>query len=185
MRDNLTGLRTHGQVTRTWVPPVDPSGMIVYDESDKEWADYAGLSRYKEEPVDLWDVRDYQDQLLGYTRRDPALYFRECRGLPYLVPILRPARGFPFTNPFDSPDPIKYEPIQKARLELRPYQFSFMCEDGVRRGRRFICWFTSTGDAANLAITGWIECEGVDCQHDFAYKLARKAYMNQENLLAF
>lgn len=31
---DLERLRTHGQVTRTWVPTVDPSGMIVDEASD-------------------------------------------------------------------------------------------------------------------------------------------------------
>ena len=89
------GLQTHGQVVKTWIPPVCASGFITYDESDREWADYAGLSRYETKTVDLWDVRSHEDDaLLGYTRNDPAREFKLSRGMPMQVAIMRPWHGF-------------------------------------------------------------------------------------------
>lgn len=181
-REKLEGLRTHGQVVKTWIPPVCASGFITYDESDREWADYAGLSRYKEEPVALWDVRsNVDDSLLGYTRHDPATHHNERWGCPWLeVAVMRPRRGFRYYDRLQLDHPLEREPIERAHVDLRHFGFGFRGADGVNHQHIYICWFTMPGDAEKLAVAKWLECAGEDCKDDFARDLAMEAYKLDE-----
>ena len=160
-------LQTHGKTVRKFVPP--KTRFVQYEQSDEAFCVYAGIAKYSEQPVALWDVREQNGKLLGYTRHDPNVAL--CRsGSPYhSVRLMEPRRGFSI----DRPSMMDTNSVRTVELRTDTYNWSFAPHMPTLT---FICWFACLGDAEALARTGWLECIGEDCIDEFAYDLAREAY---------
>jgi len=159
-------LQTHGQTVQTFVPP--KTRFIQYEKSDEDFCVYAGIATYKTEPVALWDVREHNGNLLGYTRHNPNDALCQSGSGIHEVRIMEPVGGFKIQRLSEYVSPA----VRRVQVRINTMTWSF--KPNVRE--EFVCWFADLCDAEALARGRWLECVGDDNIEHFTHELARKAY---------
>jgi hypothetical protein len=167
-------LQTHGRLVETWNPPADR--FCQYEQSDRDWVEFfgfAGGGTYGEPKlVDLYDVRDLEENLVGYTDHNPA----DCRWGGMHVPVMTetpvsiwgPDLGFARRE-----DQV----IQEVQVNIMSYAVTVRVDrDGQPIRHCFDCWVINIMDAPKLAVCGWLKCLGEDNIHKFASDLHRQAF---------
>lgn len=158
-------LQTHGLTREVWIPPKER--FVTYEASDEAWAKPLGLGKVETKPVDLYDVRDQRNKLIGYTSHNPAKYIEEgCMDINVRVadsPSMR-RREIWGGEPIDF---LKMQPYQTIRLRI--YRIDMY-------GHNYWTWVADICDAELLARAEWIKCIGEDHIHRFASELRFRAY---------
>ena len=155
------GLRSHGLFESRWIPP--KGRFVSLEAKDESWARYFGLGSIETRQMELYDVRDWDNKLVGYSSYDPA----SCRQNRMLVAVLEDA------EPFWSYRSDKCERTGRVKsIEVAIRRVS-VCHES------FVCWFIRIQDAEALARGGWLKCIGEDRIDDFVWDLQRRAYVTE------
>lgn len=152
------GLRSHGLVESKWIPP--KGRFVSLEAKDESWARYFGLGTIETRPMELYDVRDWNNKLIGYSGMNPA----NCRNGQMLVAVLEDADA---VWPSLSKRPERFGDVKSIQVYTRLLD--------VKR-ERFICWLVRIDDAESLARGGWLKCIGQDRLEEFCWDLRRQAY---------
>ena len=165
-------LQTHGRHIETWKPPAGDR-FVEYEESDRDWVQFFGFGgggTTRRELVDFYDVRDREENLVGYTDMNPA----DCRwgylDLAVMTeePCIRPTEMVSMSRD------CGYELV---RVEALPYRMEFWTRGDPREKRHdFLCWVIDIQDAPKLALCDWLKCRGEDNIRQFASDLRRQAH---------
>lgn len=156
-------LQTHGQYTTQWVPPKSDR-FTVYDAGDEAWARPLGLGTVEQCLVNLYDVRDERNDLVGYTRNDPVAHYRrhgytlhvhclDCDDYPTFH--RKEDRGLPC-----EPKPFRHIEIRLVQLEV--------C------GERFLSWHVPLQYGAQLMDAGFLACIGPDHRSRYVAELRQR-----------
>lgn len=157
-------LQTHGQYTSRWVPP-KPDRFTVYDAGDEAWARPLGLGSVESCLVSLYDVRDERNDLVGYTRHNPASHYE--RKLHALHVYCLDCDDYPtFRASEDRGVPCEYKPFRT--IEIRLIQLA-IC------GEYFIAWHVPLQYGAQLMDAGWLDCIGPDHKSRYVNELRRRS----------
>ncbi len=157
------GLRSHGCVERKWVPT--KSRFTSLEAKDESWARYFGLGRIVTIPMELYDVRDWDKKLVGYSEMDPSKCWRDRM----LVSVLEErvvGRCFQETLVSQS-TPARRGSVKTIEVATRLHTIGM---------EYFVSWSVHIEDAEALARAGWLKCIGKDHFEEFCYKLQRRAY---------
>jgi len=156
-------LQTHGQYTSRWVPP-KPDRFTVYDASDEAWARPLGLGSVEQCLVNLYDVRDERNDLVGYTQHNPEAYYNRKQ----------------FSLWIGSLRDLEYPEIQVAQLRHDAFQPDSICRIEIRLvqfeicGERFISWHVPLQYGAELMASGWLACIGPDYRDRYVRELRQR-----------
>ena len=150
-------LRSHNFFDRRWVPPAGDR-FCQLEPGDEKWASFFGLGHYVETKKKLYDVRDSEGDLIGYTRYDPT----QNDGRRYLDIPLCTAAAVQRTDEAI----IQNDTFQMVRVSVGKYNF----DDYI-----FLCWFAALQDAEVLVRTRWIEYLGEDDRERYLYELRIRA----------
>lgn len=153
-------LQTHGKYTTRWVPP-KADRFTVYEASDEAWARPLGLGSVEQCLVDLYDVRDERNALVGYTRHNPESYHRRKQFSMWIGSLLdleRPEmRVAQLRHDAFKPDSI-------CRIEIRLVQL-------VYYGEHFVSWHVPLQYGAELMDAGFLVCIGPDHRDRYVREL--------------
>lgn len=154
-------LQTHGLFEERWIPPKER--FVVYEKSDEEWCRFFGIGEVVQEPVQLFDVRDGNTELVGYTNRNPAIEIEKYGKWKIALPIISRSRICMFGegNPVDG-----WNGIREVFVYIR--RFSYMRES-------FLAWQCCIHDAEALLRAGWIKCIGEDNIEQLAYEIRKRS----------
>ena len=148
-------LQTHG--LKVWATPL-PGRFVTYDESDRAWMEPLGLGRMVLDS--LYDVRDVDFTLVGYTRARPTYERRSIQ-----IGLVESAIGSVAYRPC-----IILEQPKFRTIEIRTHLVHW---DGDPR----VCWVVSPSVACDLILTPFIVAIGEDRKHkalhDYRYEKMR------------
>lgn len=149
-------LQTHGRYVETWVPPQER--FVRYEKSDERWARPLGIGTVERRLQDLYDVRDEQFGLLGYTYHNPVMESpRQLIELAFLEDCESLWRA-------DSHAPSK---VREIAVRTKVCGF---------RGERFVHWAVALEDAGFLIESGWICAFGCDNKYEWMHELKRRQH---------
>ena len=166
-------LQTSGLLVETWVPP--KTRFVTYEKRDEEWARFCGIGHVKTEPAPLYDVRDEQSELIGYTKWNPVDQVKT--GNPYM-------RLHVFEDLLDRFDyqwpsgKVRYKEIKVRDIEVRIGSIGFSVS-----GDFCEVWRARLQDAESLVRCGFIECLGEDNMEKFCRELRRRAWAKMDRHL--
>jgi hypothetical protein len=161
----LKPLQTHGIMVDTWIPPKHP--FVQYEPRDEAWGRYAGVGRIESRLAELYDVRDENNELIGYTKKHPVEAMEFSRGGQYLTQV---AVSVPM--PYLAHDFSKPSPYRRIALDFRMHRFA--CD-----GDDYLSWFARLVDGELLVRSRFIECIGQDHINEFAFAIRRR-YLDRE-----
>lgn len=151
------GLRSHGCVERKWVPT--KGRFTSLEAKDESWARFFGLGRITTAPFELYDVRDWDNKLVGYSDMDPSKWGRDRM----LVPV-----GRCFQEMLASHStPARRGSVKNIEVATRLHTIGM---------EYFVFWSVRIEDAEALTRAGWLKCIGQDHLEEFCYGLQRRAY---------
>lgn len=157
------GLRTHGCVETKWVPT--KGRFTSLEAKDESWARYFGLGKIVTVPMELYDVRDWDNKLVGYSEMDPAKLGRNRD--KWLVSVLEDD-GLALRWPHEGYS--RNACVKTIEVATR------LCRI---QSDSFVHWSVKIQDAELLARAGWLKCIGQDRIEDFCWALRRRAYERQ------
>lgn len=157
-------LQTHGQYTTRWVPP-KADRFTVYDAGDEAWARPLGLGSVERCLVNLYDVRDEHNDLVGYTRHNPEAYHRRKQ----------------FSLWIGSLQDCEYEKMSVAQTRHDAFRPDSICSIEIRlvqiviSGERFVSWYVPLQYGAELMDAGFLACIGPDHRSRYVRELRQRA----------
>lgn len=180
-------LQTHDQRGKDrWIPPVDPSGFCVYEQSDRELCEYMRKpgTIVPGELLPYYDVRERDScDLLGYTKQNPVEWFERQRSTWMDLRVMTSPR-----NHFGARDTGMYnarhaeEGTEVISIEVNFFRVSYnVSRNDEPTTHTFISWFVEPHQAHKLAIADWLLCLGEDHKDRFIHDLTMKAYEKHES----
>lgn len=152
---DIPPLQTHGIYDETWVPP--KTRWITYEKRDEQWARYCGIGEIVRSLVPLYDVRDEEGKLLGYTRHRP-----DYNGFELTLRKAHPRSRIWFGY-------REIKPPDTRCIEVFVQRYG-LC------GQNFLCWKAQLSDAPDLIECRWIEVIGEDCIQEALELAERRLY---------
>tara|TARA_R110002110_G_scaffold106497_3_gene266986 strand:- start:340 stop:900 length:561 start_codon:yes stop_codon:yes gene_type:complete len=167
-------LQSHGRYIETWIPPAGDR-FTEYEESDRDWVEFFGFGgggTVRRKLAGLYDVRDREENLVGYTDMNPA----DC-DWGYMDVAVMTEKPIRWVQDPDLGFATEDELIQRVRVEVMPYAISFRtsCRDPNESHHDFSCWVIDIMDGPKLAVCGWLKCRGEDNIREFAHQLHMQA----------
>lgn len=156
-------LQTHGKYTTRWVPP-KADRFTVYESSDEAWARPLGLGSAEQCLVNLYDVRDERNDLVGYTQHNPESYHKRKQfslWIGCLQDLEHPEMRFGQVR-YDSRRTDSF-----CRIEIRLVEF-------VYYGERFVSWHVPLQYGAQLMDAGFLACIGPDHRSRYVAELRQR-----------
>jgi hypothetical protein len=156
-------LQTHGQYTSRWVPP-KPDRFTVYDAGDEAWARPLGLGSVEQCLVNLYDVRDERNDLVGYTGHNPEAYHSRKQFSMWIGSLqdLEQSEMHVAQMRHDA-----FKPDSICRIEIRLVQLEY-------NGEHFISWHVPLQYGAELMAGGFLCCIGPDHRDRYVRELRRR-----------
>jgi len=149
-------LQSHEIYEEHWIPTGGRFWSLT--QSDESWARYFGLGEIIREKAAYYDVRDWEDNLLGYTRWNPIKY--ECERHVQI--------------PIHTSRPLLPRPMDGTRMEAGPETFTvvaIMVNQLCINEHRFLTWTVRALDVEALLRGGWMTSLGEDNIDNYAHKL--------------
>ncbi len=156
-------LQTHGQYATRWVPP-KADRFTVYEPSDEAWARPLGLGSCEQCLVNLYDVRDERNDLVGYTRYNPESYHKRKQ----------------FSLWIGSLQDCEYKKISVAQVRHDAFRPDSICSIEIRlvkiviSGERFVSWYVPLQYGAELMDAGFLACIGPDHRSRYVAELRQR-----------
>ena len=179
---NYLPLQTHGlcKTVEVWLPPRD-GRFVSYDNVDEAWMRPLGIGKVVNKPnpllpVDLYDVRDENGDIVGYSELNPVDYWdRGSRDLRIAVidTFPRPAGLFNrLADPFEELDTVR-------EIRIRISTFSIGFDGPIGRDhppdQRYLYWSVRLSDAPALIMGKWVKLIGEDNIKKFANEMHYRA----------
>lgn len=156
-------LQTHGQYTSRWVPPKSDR-FTVYDAGDEAWARPLGLGSVERCLVNLYDVRDERNDLVGYTRHNPEAYHSRKQFSLWIGSL----------QDMDNPE------MRVAQMRHDAFRPDSICHIEIRlvqiaiHGERFISWYVPLQYGAQLMDAGFLVCICPDHKSRYVAELRKR-----------
>jgi len=166
-------LQTHGRYIEEWIPGNDR--FCQFESSDEEWARPLGYGEVVRTLAKLYDVRDIDTSLIGYTKCNPTDDFL---GGHLYVPILT-------ENPPTIVDPVKDD---WAQLDTPAYEALAVHAHTISLegwDSHYLTWIVDLSDAEKLARCGWLECLGEDNIRKFVHDLRMRRWKQEQQMRTF
>jgi len=154
-------LQTHDIKDKQWHPPKSNSPYYSYDVNDT-WLEELGLGHYTYTLANLYDVRDWNGRLLGYTRYNPI----DCNYSGLMVQASTDV--FPTRSIWNAPSIEDHISYKRIKINVCNYAID---------NEYFRCWRVSNvEDAIALVKCGWIECLDQDNISRFCCRIYEQHY---------
>lgn len=156
-------LQTHGKYTTRWVPP-KAGKFTVIEASDEAWAHPLGIGSVEQCLVNLYDVRDERNDLVGYTRHNPEAYHSR-KQFSLWIGCLQDLEHSEMRLAQVRHDACR--PGGICSIEFRLVEFAYY-------GQRVVAWHVPLQYGAQLMDAGFLACIGPDHRSRYVAELRQR-----------